>query len=202
MPFVWKLGRAAAAYPRHAQPRQRRSSHSVKAVGVTRHAHRNQFRIKVQLILSIDGPRVQPHDGRVVYNVIAQAVSGQPVTRDGDGLHTRSQCGVDDPDHGALQLMYWPEVLTSPVNVGNSAATTICTLAEAVLRMIGLRSPLVMRPLPPDDVMQCCADIKRVRAQLGREPLAQPERGLARTFGYVDRLLSRPLARALGEVAA
>ena len=46
--------------------------------------------IKVARIFNTYGPRMHPHDGRVVSNFIRQALFDEPITVFGDGQQTRS----------------------------------------------------------------------------------------------------------------
>src|SRR6202012_4863320 len=46
--------------------------------------------IKVVRIFNTYGPRMHPHDGRVVSNFIVQALKGENITMYGDGSQTRS----------------------------------------------------------------------------------------------------------------
>src|ERR1700746_1156316 len=52
--------------------------------------------IKVVRIFNTYGPRMHPHDGRVVSNFIVQALKDENITIYGDGSQTRSFCYVDD----------------------------------------------------------------------------------------------------------
>jgi len=45
-------------------------------------------------IFNTYGPRLQIHDGRVISNMLVQALSGEPLTVYGDGSQTRSFCYV------------------------------------------------------------------------------------------------------------
>jgi UDP-glucuronate decarboxylase len=56
----------------------------------------HQLRIKVGRIFNTYGPRMNQHDGRVVSNIIMQALFGEDITIYGDGSQTRSFCYVDD----------------------------------------------------------------------------------------------------------
>src|ERR1700686_787003 len=47
---------------------------------------------KIVRIFNTYGPRMRPHDGRVVSNFIVQALKGEPLTVYGDGSQTRSFC--------------------------------------------------------------------------------------------------------------
>src|SRR6266403_692064 len=60
--------------------------------------YRRLFRvsIKVARIFNTYGPRMFERDGRVVSNLIVQALRGEPLTIYGGGIQTRSFCYVDD----------------------------------------------------------------------------------------------------------
>src|SRR5450631_3895063 len=75
--------------------------------------------IKVARIFNTYGPRMHPNDGRVVSNLIVQALRGEPITLFGEGTQTRSFCYVDDLVDGLIQLMESPAEFTGPVNLGN-----------------------------------------------------------------------------------
>ena len=56
-------------------------------------------------------------DGRVVSNIICQALAGDDITIYGDGSQTRSLCFVDDLVEGLERLMRGDGV-TGPINLG------------------------------------------------------------------------------------
>src|SRR5215212_2079527 len=85
----------------------------------------NNVNIRVVRIFNTYGPRMHPHDGRVVSNFIAQALQGRPITLYGNGAQTRSFCYVDDLIEGILRLMAAPDDVTGPINLGNPAEFTI-----------------------------------------------------------------------------
>ena len=89
------------------------------------------LRIKVARIFNTYGPRMHPNDGRVVSNLIVQALTGEPITIYGDGSQTRSFCYVDDLVDGLLKLMDSPDDFTGPVNLGNVAEFTIRTRTKS-----------------------------------------------------------------------
>ena len=153
--------------------------------------------IRVARIFNTYGPRMHPHDGRVVSNFIVQALQGQDITIYGEGLQTRSFCYVDDLIEGFIRFMNLPgksegvAPFTGPVNLGNPVEFTIRQLAELVLELTGAQSKLVFRPLPSDDPMQRRPDISRARAQLDDwQPQVQLREGLTRTIEYFDKLLT------------
>ena len=147
------------------------------------------LRIKVARIFNTYGPRMHPHDGRVVSNFIVQALKGEPITIYGDGSQTRSFAYVDDLIEGFLRMMTSPDDVTGPINLGNPGEFTIRQLAELVVELTGSASPLVHRPLPENDPAQRRPDITRARLLLDWEPAVALRDGLARTIAYFDRLL-------------
>src|ERR1700736_4490488 len=68
-------------------------------------------------IFNTYGPRLQANDGRVISNLMMQALRDEPLTIYGDGSQTRSFCYVSDLIEGIVRLSRSEEVL--PVNIGN-----------------------------------------------------------------------------------
>ncbi len=148
----------------------------------------NQVRIKIARIFNTYGPRMALNDGRVVSNLIVQALRGEDMTVFGDGSQTRSFCYVDDMIDGLVRLMESPAELTGPVNLGNPVEFTILQLAEILIRMTGSRSKIVFKPLPQDDPAQRKPDIALAGEKLGWQPRVPLEDGLAKTIAYFRKL--------------
>ena len=106
---------------------------------------------RVARIFNTYGPRMRADDGRVVSNIVCQALSGAPITIYGDGSQTRSFAYVSDLVAGLMALMEHPGPLPGPVNLGNPNELTVLDLTARVLALTGSRSPIVRRPLPVDD---------------------------------------------------
>ncbi len=137
---------------------------------------------RIVRIFNTYGPRMRPHDGRVVSNFIVQALRGEPLTVYGDGSQTRSFCYVEDLIDGIVRL--FERGGAEPINVGNPDEFTIRQLADIVLELTDSSSPLVIEPLPTDDPRQRQPDISRAKAVLGWEPHIPLLDGLARTVPY------------------
>jgi len=137
---------------------------------------------RIVRIFNTYGPRMRPHDGRVVSNFIVQALKGEPITVYGEGAQTRSFCYVDDLVDGIVRLFLRGG--NEPTNVGNPREFTVLELAKIVIRLTGSRSQIVREPLPEDDPKVRQPDIARARAQLGWEAKVPLEEGLARTIEY------------------
>jgi UDP-glucuronate decarboxylase len=144
--------------------------------------------IKVARIFNTYGPRMHPHDGRVVSNFILQALNGEAVTVFGDGLQTRSFCYVSDLIEGLVRLMRTDATVTGPVNLGNPQEMTMRDLAQTIIRLTGSGAGVVHRPLPDDDPKQRQPDITRARALLDWEPQVGLEQGLGETIAYFRAL--------------
>jgi len=137
---------------------------------------------RIVRIFNTYGPRMRPHDGRVVSNFIVQALAGQPLTLYGDGSQTRSFCYVDDEVEGIYQLFLRGD--SDPVNIGNPDEYTVRELAEVILEITGSSSPLTIEPLPTDDPKVRRPDISRARKLLGWEPQVRLREGITRTVEY------------------
>ena len=146
--------------------------------------------IKVVRIFNTYGPRMHPSDGRVVSNFIVQALRGEDITIYGDGSQTRSFCYVDDLIEGFMRMMASPKEVTGPINMGNPGEFTIRQLAEMVLRIVGNKSKLVMKPLPQDDPRQRQPDITLAKSALGWQPQIALDEGLVKTIDYFRKFLA------------
>jgi UDP-glucuronate decarboxylase len=146
--------------------------------------------IKVIRIFNTYGPRMHPHDGRVVSTFIVQALKGEPISIFGDGQQTRSFCYVDDMVEAMLLMFDSARDVTGPLNVGNPAEFTMLELAEAVLRKTKSKSKIAYHPLPADDPKQRKPDISLAKKTLGWEPKIPLDEGLDRTIDYFRSLLA------------
>jgi len=150
--------------------------------------------IKVARIFNTYGPRMHPHDGRVVSNFIRQALHNEPLSVYGSGEQTRSFCFVSDMIDGLIRLMKSPEEFTGPVNLGNPVEFTVMELAEKVRALTGSRSRIEHHPSPMDDPRQRQPDITLAGKQLRWEPKVSLDEGLRLTVEYFDSLFKQEKA--------
>jgi UDP-glucuronate decarboxylase len=156
----------------------------------------HRVRIKVARIFNTYGPRMHPHDGRVVSTLIVQALLGRPLPIQGDGRQTRSFCYVDDLVDGLERLMGSPEDVIGPVNLGNAHECSVLDLAERVLALTGSKSELRFLPAAVDDPTRRRPDLTLAEQWLGWRPKVSLEEGLLRTIAYFDDLLRAEMAAA------
>ena len=144
--------------------------------------------VRIVRIFNTYGPRMDPHDGRVVSNFIVQALRGEPITVFGTGQQTRSFCYVDDLVEGLMRMMDQNETV-GPVNIGNPGEFSMLELAEKVLKLTGSKSSIKYEPLPADDPKQRCPDITRAGKFLSWSPQIPLEQGLEKTIAYYRKEL-------------
>ena len=140
--------------------------------------------IKVVRLFNTYGPRMHPHDGRVVSNFVVSALTGQPITVYGDGSQTRSFQYIDDLIDGLVKMMASGHEVTGPINLGNPGEFTIAELADMVISQTGTHAQVEYRALPQDDPVRRQPDITRAKQTLGWEPTITLADGLARTIEY------------------
>jgi dTDP-glucose 4,6-dehydratase len=144
---------------------------------------------RIVRIFNTYGPRMRPNDGRVVSNLIVQALSDQPLTVYGDGSQTRSFCYVSDEIDGIYRLFMKGD--SNPTNIGNPNEFTVKQLAELVIVRTEPRGRIVSRDLPVDDPKVRRPDITRAREMLGWEPVVALRDGVARTIEYFRSVLAK-----------
>lgn len=143
---------------------------------------------RIVRIFNTFGPRMRPHDGRVVPSFINQALDSKPLTVFGDGSQTRSFCYVSDLIDGIYRLA--TSDCCDPVNIGNPEEMSILEFAERIKNLCQCRSQIETRPLPQDDPKTRQPDIGKARALLGWEPKVTVEEGLKKTIDYFRELKS------------
>lgn len=146
--------------------------------------------VRVARIFNTYGPRMRADDGRVVSNVVTQALSGRDITVYGDGRQTRSFCYVDDLIAGLMRLATLDPRPPGPVNLGNPEELRVSELVERVLALTGSASTVVRRPLPVDDPQRRRPDIALARRLLGWQPRTALEVGLRATIGWFREEMS------------
>ena len=152
----------------------------------------NKVNIRVVRIFNTYGPRMHPHDGRVISNFIMQALKRQPISIFGDGRQTRSFCYVDDMIDGLIRMMNGPDEFVGPVNLGNPGEYSMLELAEAIVELTGSTSQLEFHPSPMDDPKRRQPDITLAKEKLGWEPKVELREGLEKTIRYFRELISKP----------
>jgi len=159
----------------------------------------HQLDARIVRIFNTYGPRMRPHDGRVISNFVVQALEGKDLTIYGEGTQTRSFCYVTDLVEGILRLLYrngaqaeaapgGADDIHLPVNIGNPVELRVAEVAQLIIRLTGSSSRMVRHPLPVDDPKCRRPNICRAQRLLGWEPRVGLEEGLERTISYFRHL--------------
>lgn len=138
-------------------------------------------------IFNTYGPRMRPDDGRIVPELIMQALRGKPLSIHGDGKQTRSFCFVSDLVDGVVRL--FESKFPGPVNIGNPVENSVLEFAQAVKDCTGGCSELQYLPARPDDPRKRCPDISTARKLLGWEPKVKLKEGLKISVEYFKSTL-------------
>jgi dTDP-glucose 4,6-dehydratase len=158
---------------------------------------------RIVRIFNTYGPRMRPHDGRVVSNFIVQALRQEPLTVYGNGEQTRSFCYVEDEIAGIVKLLMTPDTpdIHDPVNIGNPHELTVMEIARKVLSLTSSSSKVIHEPLPQDDPKVRRPDITRAQKLLGWNPTIALEEGLRRTIDYFRTKLNTASSRDMDATA-
>ena len=152
--------------------------------------------VRVARIFNTYGPRLRASDGRVISNMVAQALADASITVYGDGSQTRSFCYVDDLIAGLLALMLHDRPLTHPINLGNPNELTIEDVAIKIRKLAASHSAIVFRPLPVDAPCRRRPDITLAKSLLQWQPEVSLDEGLERTIIWFRTAALLPAAAA------
>ena len=122
------------------------------------------------------GPRQVGSYGMVVPRLVAQALSGAPITVFGSGEQTRCFGHVNDVVGALIGLMNSTEAEGQVFNVGARGEISINDLALKILELTGSTSEIIRIPYDQayevgfEDMQRRRPDIKKINALLGWEP--------------------------------
>lgn len=143
---------------------------------------RHNAKVKLIRIFNTYGPKMQKDDGRVVTNLINQALNNTEMTIYGNGKQTRSFCYVTDLIQGIYKMMN--SEFIGPINLGNPNEIAILDLASMIKKLTRTKSEVAFKPLPEDDPARRRPDIALAKEKLGWEPKTSLEQGLKYTIDY------------------
>ena len=153
------------------------------------YARSYDIKTKIIRIFNTYGPNMQLNDGRVVTNLIVQALNDEDLTIYGDGSQTRSFSYVSDTVSGIIAMMKSNHY--EVFNIGNPYEMTIKELAETILKLTNSKSEIIYKPLPNDDPQQRRPDISKAKDKLNWEPKVDLETGLNTTIEWIKKELSK-----------
>jgi dTDP-glucose 4,6-dehydratase len=157
-----------------------------EALTTTYHRYLN-LDVKIARIFNTYGPRMRADDGRIVPNLICQALRKESLTIYGDGKQTRSFCYVSDMVEGLTKLLDSNE--TGPINLGNPDEFSILEFANLVLEFTKVKHSITYEALPTDDPKRRKPDISLAIKQLQWRPLVKLQDGLIPTINWFKTII-------------
>ena len=153
------------------------------------YARSYDLKTKIIRIFNTYGPNMQLNDGRVVTNLIVQALNDEDLTIYGDGSQTRSFSYVSDTVAGIIAMMESNHY--EVFNIGNPYEMTVKELAETILKLTNSKSEIIYKPLPNDDPQQRRPEISKAKDKLNWEPKVGLETGLNTTIEWIKKELAK-----------
>jgi len=138
---------------------------------------------RIVRIFNTYGPRMNPADGRVIPNLVMQALKGEPMTIYGAGTQTRSYCYVDDLIAGIVAFLVHPDLAGETLNIGNPEEFSILETADEIAKVTG-SDEKVFESLPSDDPLRRQPDISKAVSLLDWKPSVSFSDGLTKTIEY------------------
>lgn len=157
-------------------------------------AYQRDFRMDIRILRyhNIYGPEGTYEGGRekspaAICRKVAQASDPGKIEIWGDGKQTRSYCYIEDAVRGTMKLM--EAGLAQPVNIGSERLVSINELADMVIEISGKKITKTYNPTAPQGVRGRNADITLARKELHWEPQISLEKGLAKTYRWIESQL-------------
>ncbi len=145
--------------------------------------------IRIVRIFNTYGPRMKLNDGRVVPNLISQALKNEDLTVYGDGKQTRSFCYIDDLVDGIYKISTVDGLDGEVMNLGNPDEYRIIDFAEIILQKTDSNSKIIFKDLPEDDPKLRCPDISKVQGLIDWKPKISLDDGLKTTIEFLKTKL-------------
>jgi nucleoside-diphosphate-sugar epimerase len=139
-------------------------------------------RATIVRVFNTYGPRMRFDDGRVIPELLGNALAGRPLVLHGEGSQTRSFCYVTDLVSGLLDVSLDQRNDGEIFNIGNPSEITIRQLAERIRDVVNPDLPIVSTDGRIGDPARRRPDISKIRARYGWEPTVDLDTGLRSTI--------------------
>lgn len=133
---------------------------------------------------TVYGPRQRPD--MLISRLIASALSGRPLTVNGDGKQRRDFTFIADAVRANLAAMD-ADVEAEVVNIGTGVTTSVLDTADLVGEVTGRPVPLTFAEGQAGDVRDTHADTTRAEAVIGYRPAVELRDGLSAQVAWTLR---------------
>ncbi len=148
----------------------------------------NGVRATIVRLFNTYGPRMRFDDGRVIPELLGNAMAGRPLVLHGSGSQTRSFCYVSDLVRGLLLVGLDEDNEGEIFNIGNPSEITIRGLAERIRDLVQPDLAIVSTDARVGDPTRRCPDISKIQARYGWQPDVDLDEGLRATIAALDRI--------------
>lgn len=131
---------------------------------------------------NVYGPNMSLHDSRVVSRFAAQALTGKPLTVQGDGSQRRTFCYISEIVNG-LELVMSKGEIGKVYNLGSDKEISMHSLAELIIEMTGSSSRIAFVERPDHDHSSRLPDLEEIRS-LGWEDKIALREGIGMALEY------------------
>ena len=148
----------------------------------------NGVRATIVRLFNTYGPKMRFDDGRVIPELVGNAMTGRPLVLHGSGSQTRSFCFVSDLVRGLLLVGLDDDNDGEIFNIGNPSEITIRGLAERIRDLIDPDLAIVSTDARIGDPARRCPDISKIQARYGWRPDVDLDAGLRATIAAVTEV--------------
>lgn len=152
------------------------------------YSRQHGFVATVARLFAFVGPRLPLDANYAVGNFIRDAMDCRPVKVLGDGTPLRSYLYASD-----LAVWLWTILLKGepgrPYNVGSSEPISIEKLAELVVQLSGVNTPVQIscNPIPGATPLRYIPSVHRAENELGLRPTVSLAEGIRRTYDWATK---------------
>lgn len=143
---------------------------------------------KVARLANVFGPKMQPHDSRVIPTFITKALRNEPISLWNGGEQQDSFLFVDDFIEGVMRFM--ESSAEGVIEFGQCFPTSIKDLARVILYLTESTSQIIRNEqIPVVDICHQLADLTRANSELNWNPSTNLAEGLKKTINYFKERL-------------
>ncbi len=156
------------------------------------YASQHDINAKIVRPFNVYGPRLSLEDGRIVPDLLRDALAERPLRLYSDGSATRSFCYLTDEIDGIIRVLV-SDHQGEAFNIGNDQELSIREVAELMADVAGSSLEIVYDTHDDpayltDNPNRRCPDLSKSRDLLGFNWHITPREGLARTLLHYQEL--------------
>jgi len=122
------------------------------------------------------------------FSFAEKILAAEPLPVFADGMLQRDFTYIDDIVEGVVRLATAPPIAPAAThelfNIGNHQPVTVLDFIAILAKHMGRQPQLRFLPMQPGDVPMTCADVSRLHARVGFQPVTSLDDGLARFVAW------------------